>query len=82
MSSIDWLIETPLYHPSVVPYSILLQGRTPEKVVLSGNGCDQAELSEDLPIADWDLIAWGQGWFNMDHLKQNLTQPQQTRNPE
>ncbi len=61
-----------LGHWSVTPYSILLQGMTPQKVVLIGDLCDTTQFADGLPIADFDTRNWTDGRFNMQLLAQRL----------
>jgi hypothetical protein len=63
-SSIDLSRRGPLNGWST-PYSILLQGRTPQKLVLYGDGCTEASFSEAVRIAPWDLRSRSGGWFDL-----------------
>jgi hypothetical protein len=62
--SIDLLARPPLNGWST-SYSILLQGRAPQKLVLYGDGCIDANFSEAVRIAPWDLRSRTGGWFDL-----------------
>jgi hypothetical protein len=64
VSSINLLTRTPLNDWSA-PYSILLQGRAPQKLVLNGDGCTEASFSEAVRLASWDLRSRTGGWFDL-----------------
>ncbi len=62
-----------LGHWSVTTYSILLQGMTPQKVVLLDDLCGTTQFANGLPIGDFDTRAWTGGRFDMHLLAQQLT---------
>ena len=72
MSSIGWLGGTPLNHWSVTSLSILLQGRSPQKIVLAGHGCVEAEFEKGFPIGGVIWQDWREGWFDMHSLAHRL----------
>lgn len=72
-SSIEWINRTPFNHFSITSYSILVQGRSPTKVVLPDNQCAEADLTTGFPLAeDWEWRRWEGGWFNMQYLKERV----------
>jgi hypothetical protein len=64
-SSIRWLPRSPLQHWATVAYSIVLQGKEPQKLLLHGDGCVKARLSGVVRIAPWDLRSSTKGWFDL-----------------
>lgn len=68
-SSVSWLTQTPLNHWSITSYSILLQGRVPEKVILADNLCLAGKVPSDLHVSPWDPPLTGDGWFDLQKLK-------------
>jgi len=58
---------------SVTPYSLLLQGSMPDKVVLDGD-CAKTDFSKGLPIATWDIRKWTTGTFDFHLLEQSLVE--------
>ncbi len=67
-----------LGHWSMTPYSILLQGMQPQKIILPDNICQTYKFASDLPIADWDHRDWNSGRFNMQILNERLVPQQQS----
>jgi hypothetical protein len=65
-SSLLSVLHTSLYHWSLTPYSLILQGFEPHQIVLYGN-CGQTDFKQGVPIASWDLHRWATGQFDM-HL--------------
>jgi len=72
MAPLDWLQQTPLNQFATSDESILLQGRTPQKVVLSGNGCGATTFSGGVRLNQYYLRGWQTGWFNLRPLQQRL----------
>jgi hypothetical protein len=72
-SAIPKSARTPLGHWTATSYSLLLQGMTPEKVILTNDGCSKTDFSRGLPIADWDLRKWQGGEFDLHLLSNQLT---------
>lgn len=64
---------TALGHWSVTPYSLLIQGDSPSRVVLSDELCEKADFEAGLPIASWDLRAWEGGAYDLSLLRDGLT---------
>ncbi len=78
-SSIEWLDRTPLNHFSLPSYSLALQGRTPEKIVLSGDACTETDMTTGFPLADdWDWQMWEGGWFDLSRLQTGILNEQGT----
>jgi len=71
MSALSDVPHTALSHWSLTPYSIILQGTVPSKVVLNGD-CAAVNFTKGLPVAAWDLRPWTTGAFDMHVLFQNL----------
>lgn len=71
-SAIPKSARTPLGHWTATSYSLLLQGMTPEKVILADDGCSKTDFSRGLPIADWDLRKWQGGEFDLHLLSNQL----------
>lgn len=67
-SSIEWLIDTPLYHPSVTTYSLVIQGDAPSKVVLFENSCEDLGTQNGVPVGNWGEIPWQSTWFDLSKL--------------
>lgn len=64
-SSIDWIAGTPLDHWATPAYSILLQSRTPKKLILDGNSCTEPSFPDKVRLA-WFYTRSGEGgWFNL-----------------
>ncbi len=64
--------STPLGHWSVTAYSLLQQGKMPQKVVMMTTDCATVDFTQGLPVASWDLREWTQGWFDLRLLQQQL----------
>jgi hypothetical protein len=71
-SSMGWSKNTPLDHWSVTAYSLMLQGRRPQKIVLNDKGCEESKFDDGFPIADWDWRRWDAGWIDMKVLQAQL----------
>ena len=65
-SSLKWIANTPLNHWSIAAYSIVLQGRTPQVLVLDDDNCDTYAKNREVNII-WFSRASGRGWFDLDH---------------
>jgi hypothetical protein len=68
LSSIVWLTRTPLNFYATPSYSILLQGRAPQKLALDGDGCTEASFSQAVRISPYDspfLRSRTGGWFDL-----------------
>jgi len=72
MAPLGWLQQTPLNQFATPDESILLQGRAPQKVVLSGNGCGDTTFSGGVRLNQYYLRGWRTGWFNLRPLEQRL----------
>jgi hypothetical protein len=82
-STIAWLPNTPLEHWSLTTYSLLIQSRRPDKVVMPGNGCVEESFADGLPVAifgpgGWTIRDWQHGWFDLSVLHTQLTAMQDT----
>lgn len=62
-TSIEWLAGTPLNHWATPALSILLQGRSPQMLVLDGNACAEAGFPDKIRIAPWYVRTGKGGWF-------------------
>lgn len=67
-----YLYRTLHNHWTITVYSILVQGRTPAKVVLHNARCETSNFSRGVPVAACDLRQWDDGWFNLNQLRQNF----------
>jgi hypothetical protein len=77
-SSIEWLNRTPLNHFSLTTYSLVIQGRTPEKVVLPDNACSQTDFTTGFPLTEeGDWREWEGGWFDMRRLRERILNEQE-----
>jgi len=65
-SSFKWMTYTPLNHWATAAYSIVLQGRTPQVLVLDDDNCDTYMKNREVNII-WFSRASGRGWFDLDH---------------
>ncbi len=65
-----------LGHWTMTPYSILVQGMEPQKIVLPDSVCKSYQFTANLPIADWDQRGWNDGRFDMHLLNQGLVMVQ------
>ncbi|TAK33775.1 MAG: hypothetical protein EPO21_11885 [Chloroflexota bacterium] len=71
-TSIPWLHSAPLNHWSVTAYSLLLQGRNPQKVVQQGDICTEGDFADGLYMADFYTHAWTGNWFDLQPLYRRL----------
>ena len=77
MAPLGWLRQTPLDQFATPAYALLLQGRTPERLVLSGNGCGEEQFSAGVNLNQYYLRGWQGGWFNLEPLRTALFDQQQ-----
>jgi hypothetical protein len=82
-SSLAWLRASPLDHWSLTSYSLLVQGRSPEKVVMAESGCSDESFLNGLLVAqfgpgNWNVRNWNQGWFDLHSLGERLAVLEQT----
>jgi hypothetical protein len=82
-SSLAWLQRTPLEHWSLTAYSLVIQDKSPEKLVMAGSGCADESFLSGLAVAefgpgDWNLRDWRGGWFDLRALAQQLIAADQT----
>lgn len=70
-SSLTSVTQNALDHWSVTPYSLILQGTVPGKIVLYRD-CKKANFQKGLPVADWDVRKWSGGLFDLHLLRQSL----------
>jgi hypothetical protein len=72
MNPVAWLDRTAFNHFATPYLSILLQGQTPQKVLLSGDGCTQQTFQEGVWLDLYSERSWRGGWFDLQTLGQNL----------
>lgn len=77
MAPLGWLQGTPLDQFATPSYALLLQGRTPERLVLSGNGCGEEQFRAGVNLNQYYLRGWQGGWFNLGPLRTALLDQQQ-----
>jgi len=77
MAPLGWLQQTPLDQFATPAYALLLQGRTPERLVLSGNGCGEEQFGAGVNINQYYVRGWQGGWFNLGPLHTALVDQQQ-----
>lgn len=77
MAPLGWLQQTPLEQFATPAYALLLQGRTPERLVLSGNGCGEEQFSAGVNLNQYYVRGWEGGWFNLGPLRTALLDQQQ-----
>lgn len=60
--------------------ALLQQGRTPQQIVLSGDGCGKADLTQGIrlnPYLDASLVrTWDDGWFDLSNVQQRVAAEQ------
>lgn len=71
MSSMSWLAMTPLSWTTPI-YSILIQDKSPERLVLPDDGCAELDLTKRIHLTEFDERDWSGGWFDFASLKQHL----------
>ncbi len=64
-----WADHSPMDQWSTAPASLLVQGRTPARVLL--RTC-RADFTSGLPLTDWQTNPYDQGWFDLSRLKAGL----------
>jgi hypothetical protein len=70
--SLTQLNHTALQHWSISTYAFLLQGQTPDTLVLLGDGCGEAAFRDALPLTVWSVRGWTGGWFKLQPLRSQL----------
>lgn len=78
MSRIGWIEDTPLHSFATPAYSLLLQSRTPQKVVLDGDECGTETFADGVALHPFATHELGKGWFNLRPLAQQLDVEQDT----
>jgi hypothetical protein len=68
MSRLNWLDDSALNSFATPAYSVLLQGRTPDKVVLSGDACASETFEQGVALHAFATRDLAQGWFNLQPL--------------
>jgi hypothetical protein len=68
-TSLGTLHGTPLGHWSVSTLAIALQGRSPQKLLLDGEGCVAARVSGTFRVIEWDVTSGGTGWFDLSQVR-------------
>ncbi len=70
ITSLPWIERTPLNHWSTTTYSLLLQGRAPERVIQGWETCTTSDFTSGVAIAPWEQPdAHGNGWFALDTVQ-------------
>jgi hypothetical protein len=69
---IAWLGDTALNHFATPHHSILLQGQVPQKVMLSGDQCNQQTFQTGIWLDSYGERSWERGWFKLQTLEHNL----------
>ena len=76
MAPLGWLRGTPLDAFSTPAYALLLQGRTPARLVLGGNGCGEEQFGTGVALNQFYTRGWQGGWFDLDPLHNALLDQQ------
>ncbi len=71
-ASTAWPDNPPVNLSANTAYSLLLQGRSPENVVLPGELCSTEDFTTGFPLTENGPRAWDAGWFEMRRLKIRL----------
>ncbi len=73
---IEWLDNTPLDYWTTAQHSILLQGRAPQRVMLTGDLCGQVGFERGIPLDpffDTNVVrVWNGGWFDLQGVRQGV----------
>ncbi len=77
MAPLGWLKGTPLDQFATPAYSLILQGQTPERLLLGGNGCGEEQFGAGVNINQYYVRDWQGGWFNLGPLHNALVDQQQ-----
>jgi hypothetical protein len=72
MSRLGWLNTTALNSFATPAYSVLLQGRTPNKVVLSADACGTETFEQGVALHAFATRNLSSGWFNLQPLAEKL----------
>jgi hypothetical protein len=75
---LGWVDRSPLNQFATPYYSVLLQGREPQKIVLTGDHCTQAPLSLETAPDSFVARIWTTGWFDFSTLGTKLEDEQTT----
>jgi len=69
---LHWISYTIFNHWSITPYSILIQGRTPTKIIMPGRDCSLPDAMDTsgFRMTSWDKFPWQGGWFDFRSLAQ------------
>jgi len=62
---LHWVERTALGYWPLPAYAILLQGRTPTKLVLDHAGCHEVREGGPIRVAPWDARQVDRGWFHL-----------------
>lgn len=76
--SVNWTIGTVLGHWSLTPYSLLLGGNKPQKIVLPEASCADERISTGAQLTQWEWRRWRPSWFDTSVLSQQLVAEKQT----
>jgi hypothetical protein len=68
-TSLGSLHGTPLGHWSVSTLGIALQSRSPQKLLLDGEGCVAARSSGTFRVVEWDAASGNTGWFDLSQVR-------------
>jgi hypothetical protein len=72
LARLGWLSNTPLNSFATPAYSLLLQDRTPDKVILNGDECGTETFEKGISLNAYGTRTLTQGWFNLRPLAQDL----------
>ncbi len=69
VSQLPWTAQTAFGHWSVTTLSMQLQGRSPNRLVVSQPNCAAALLPTGIPIDGFDRLNYRGGWFHLQPLR-------------
>jgi len=78
VTSEGWIAGTPLNYWTMPALSMLLQGRAPLKVVMSGDGCSGETFAAGVRMNPWFVRPWSGRWFDLSRLQQGIVADEQT----
>jgi hypothetical protein len=67
LTSLPWTTQTLMHHWSTASYAIVLQGRTPHRLVLDAGGCLEYATDATVHII-WMRRKNGSGWFDLGQV--------------
>jgi hypothetical protein len=71
-SSLGYLWNTPLRSWTTPMYSVIIQGKTPDRVVLSADDCQNIDPRKGFQINKYQMRGWKNGWFDFTNLATHL----------